>query len=146
MVILLLRKKIFLTSSFPLCDLRVSVVNILFSSKRVMIRQRIYAMKLSLLFWLFLLPLLALAACGPEKVPGPGSQTTPTAAASGQGILKGSVTVGPLSPVQRAPEASVPTETVSPDVYTSRSVNLYQADGTTLVQVIHFKGDGTYQV
>jgi hypothetical protein len=69
-----------------------------------------------------------------------------TPAAVAPGILKGKVTVGPLTPVERVPE---PGETPSPipaEVFTSRSVDILKADGRTLVKHVPFQGDGTYQV
>ena len=58
-------------------------------------------------------------------------------------VLKGNVTVGPLSPVVREDETPPP---VNPEVYTSRSLNIYREDGETLVRNVPLRGDGTYQV
>jgi FtsP/CotA-like multicopper oxidase with cupredoxin domain len=58
-------------------------------------------------------------------------------------VLKGSVTVGPLTPVEHPDATPMP---VPPEVYTSRAVNIYKADGETLVETVHFNTDGTYEV
>ena len=67
-------------------------------------------------------------------------------AAPGTGTLRGQVSVGPLSPVEQVdPNGGTPTP-VPPEIYTSRSVNIYQEDGTTLVKNVPFNGDGSYSV
>lgn len=60
--------------------------------------------------------------------------------------LKGKVSVGPLTPVERVPEAGTTPTPIPAIVFTSRSINIYQADGKTLVKKVAFQGDGTYQV
>ncbi len=62
------------------------------------------------------------------------------------GVIEGRVTVGPLTLVERAPEPGLPTPTVPPQVYTSRKLNIYHADGKRLVREVSFQGDGTYRV
>ena len=79
---------------------------------------------------------LALLACSlfspPEMIPAPAG-----------GTLQGKVTIGPLQPVERAGQ---PTPTPDPQVFTSRSLNIFKADGKTLVTNLHFNPDGTYRV
>lgn len=58
------------------------------------------------------------------------------------GILQGKVTVGPICPVERV---GVPCP-VPPEVYTSREVVVYRADGITEVARQHFTKDGSYQL
>lgn len=62
---------------------------------------------------------------------------------SGGGVLKGSVKIGPLSPVERQGETQ---PAPAPEVFTSRGIAVYQVDGKTLVTHSSFKEDGTYQV
>ena len=81
------------------------------------------------------------AACGASTATS-GSAPAPTSPPS-LGVLEGRVTIGPLVPVERE---GVPTPTVPPETYTSRSLNIYEADGATLVTNVPFKGDGTYRV
>lgn len=59
------------------------------------------------------------------------------------GTLEGKVTVGPLTPVVRAGE---PEPTPPPEVFTSRGLAIFKADGQTLVKRLAFQADGTYQV
>ena len=59
------------------------------------------------------------------------------------GILEGVVTVGPLIPVERA---GVPTPAPPPEVFTSRALEVFKADGKTLVKHVPFQADGTYRV
>ena len=58
-------------------------------------------------------------------------------------VLKGSVSVGPLTPVVR-PDST--PEPVPPEVYTSRAILIYKPNGKTLVQRVQFNPDGTYSV
>ena len=58
-------------------------------------------------------------------------------------VLQGNVTVGPLSPVVRSDETPQP---VNPEVYTSRSLNIYRENGETLVKNVPLQSDGTYRV
>jgi len=60
-----------------------------------------------------------------------------------EGILEGVVTVGPLIPVERV---GVPTPMPLPEVFTSRALEVFKADGTTLVKRVPFQADGTYRV
>lgn len=59
------------------------------------------------------------------------------------GYLEGRVTIGPLQPVE---QVGVPTPTVPPEVYAARSIDIFQADGTTLVTNVKINSDGTYHV
>jgi hypothetical protein len=59
----------------------------------------------------------------------------------GSGTIVGKVTVGPICPVERV---DVPCP-VPPEAYTSREVILYESDGTTIVERMHFASDGTYR-
>lgn len=56
-------------------------------------------------------------------------------------ILKGKVTVGPLTPVMKLDQ---PTTTPAPAVFTSRAINIYNDETQALVQKVNFKPDGTY--
>ncbi|HEX7593485.1 MAG TPA: hypothetical protein VF429_04865 [Anaerolineae bacterium] len=101
---------------------------------------------------------LLLAACAPISAPVLPIQpaatqplaATPTASpvaapgASGAvGYLAGRVTVGPLQPVERV---GAPSPIPPPEVFTSRSINIFKGDGATLVVNVKFNGDGTYRV
>ena len=59
------------------------------------------------------------------------------------GTLTGNVTIGPLSPVARE---GVTEPTPMPEVYTSRSIVIYEEDGQTEVKRVPFKPDGTYKI
>ncbi len=59
------------------------------------------------------------------------------------GTLSGTVSVGPLTPVERA---GVPTPTPAPEVFTSRGLDIYKANGQTLFKQIRFSGSGTFSV
>lgn len=59
------------------------------------------------------------------------------------GTLQGHVTIGPLQPVERIGQ---PTPTPDPEVFTSRTLNIFQADGKTLITSLHFNPDGSYRV
>jgi len=71
---------------------------------------------------------LTMGGCGPRSV--------------ATGTLEGTVTVGPLTPVQRESE---PPPTVPPQVYTSRRLIISSADGGREIARIQFAADGTYQ-
>lgn len=58
-------------------------------------------------------------------------------------ILQGQVTIGPLQPVLREGETPPP---IPPEVYTARSLEIFTADGETLVTIVPFNADGSYQV
>ncbi len=79
---------------------------------------------------IYFLPFI-LAACA---LPG-GSRPT--------GTLQGKVTVGPLTPLVRSDQ---PEPTPRPEVFTSRGLVIYKADGKTLVKRLAFSPDGTYRV
>lgn len=57
--------------------------------------------------------------------------------------LQGHVTIGPLQPVLREGETPPP---VPPEVYAARSLDIFTADGETLVTTVSFNSDGSYQV
>jgi hypothetical protein len=59
------------------------------------------------------------------------------------GTLQGHVTIGPLQPVVRVDE---PTPVVPPEVYTTRQIVVYTADGQTEIARVPIRPDGTYQV
>jgi len=58
-------------------------------------------------------------------------------------ILKGKVTVGPLTPVVRVDQ---PTPTPAPAVFTTRAIHIINDETQALVQKVNFKPDGTYYV
>ncbi len=84
--------------------------------------------------WILLFPMFfVFSACSvfqPKATPAPGS-------------LEGVVTVGPLQPVERVGVTPPPPP---PEVYTSRGIDIYRADGKTLVTSLNFGPDGSYQV
>ncbi len=59
------------------------------------------------------------------------------------GYLTGHVSIGPLTPVERV---GVPSPTPAPEVYAARSINIFQANGVTLVVNVKINSDGTYRV
>jgi hypothetical protein len=59
------------------------------------------------------------------------------------GELVGTVTIGPLSPVQ---QIGMPAPTPPPEVYTSRGLNIYHSDGQTLYAQLKFQPDGTFSI
>jgi hypothetical protein len=85
-----------------------------------------------------------LAGCAPTATGiDPTSTTSPTLTELQTGVLEGNVKIGPLQPVE---QEGVPTPTIPPEVFTSRSLNIFQADGATLVVNVPFQADGTYRV
>ncbi|HLF28538.1 MAG TPA: carboxypeptidase-like regulatory domain-containing protein [Anaerolineae bacterium] len=102
---------------------------------------------------------LWLMACQPGTTPSANPIGTPLATQSsslstpavteapggeGQvGYLEGKVRIGPLEPVESVDK---PTASAPPEVYTSRSINIFQADGQTLVTDVSINPDGTYRV
>ena len=60
----------------------------------------------------------------------------------GTGRLEGTVTIGPISPVQREGV----TEEIPPAVYATRKVMVYDQDGKKLVRQVDLQDDGTYGV
>ena len=100
------------------------------------------------LLQLVLLSVLFLAACEPAtgSIPTPTEEPKPVTTVTSTpayGVLEGRVTIGPLTPVERA---GVPTPTVPPEVYAARSIDIFQADGTTRVVNVKISSDGTYHV
>lgn len=88
-----------------------------------------------------------LAACAtlvtPVPTPNPSTTIAPSPASTANvGYLAGRVSVGPLRPVERVGVTPPP---VPPEVYTARSLNVFQSDGKTLVKNVAFNGDGTYR-
>ena len=79
--------------------------------------------------------------CPSASVIPTGSESVTPKPAGPRSVIKGEVTVGPICPVERLDSpCPVPAE-----AYTSREVILYAADGTTVVQRMHFNADGAYQ-
>ncbi len=62
---------------------------------------------------------------------------------AGTGILTGKVTVGPLTPVERV---GVTPPVPNPEVFTSRKLLLYEADGRTPIEEIAIQAAGYYGV
>ena len=56
-------------------------------------------------------------------------------------MLTGKVTVGPLTPVERV---GVTPPVPNPEVFTSRKLLLYEADGKTLIEEIPIQAAGYY--
>jgi hypothetical protein len=71
---------------------------------------------------------------------GPNCAFAACPAVSGNGILSGKVTVGPICPVERIGFPCL----VPPTAYTSREVIVYAANGTTVIARKNFNSDGTY--
>jgi hypothetical protein len=69
-----------------------------------------------------------------------GAKVTVTKAAVATGSISGTVTVGPICPVESIDNPCV----VSPEVYTSRSVVVYQADTSTEIKRLSLSATGTY--
>ena len=61
----------------------------------------------------------------------------------GFGRLSGKVSIGPLSPVQRE---GVVEPTPLPELYTSRTIVIYEEDGQTEVKRAQVRPDGTYEL
>ena len=59
------------------------------------------------------------------------------------GILRGSVSIGPLVPVSRP---GIPDPTPSPEVFQARKVVVTHVDGSSPVRVVDLGSDGTYEV
>ena len=90
--------------------------------------------------------LLLLASCKPtaQLIPTPTSAPQVIPSNTPQvGTLEGHVTIGPLTPVERV---DVPTPTVPPEMYAAHSIQVFQANGTTLVAHVKINPDGTYRV
>ncbi len=97
---------------------------------------------------------LLLTACAPNTpspiapISSPTRASAPIASptsapAQSSGTLTGRVTIGPLRPVERIGE---PSPTPPPEVFTSRSINVFAADGSTLVTIAKINPDGMYTV
>lgn len=81
----------------------------------------------------------------PASSPAPPSLASPTAV-RGQniGTLTGRVTIGPLRPGPvRLGETPPP---IPPEVYAARTIQIFAADGATLVTNVKINPDGTYMV
>jgi hypothetical protein len=78
-----------------------------------------------------LLLVLLLSAC---TAPVPAAQT---------GSLRGTVTVGPLTPVERV---GVPTPIPAPEIFTSRGLNIYKSGSILVFASLNFNTDGTYSI
>jgi hypothetical protein len=59
------------------------------------------------------------------------------------GYLEGQVTIGPLRPSERLGEPPPP---VPPAAYAARVIQVFAADGATLVTRVAINPDGTYRV
>jgi hypothetical protein len=79
--------------------------------------------------WLVSFGIMALALLAAAAVSG--CATSGTGPGADTGVLKGAVSVGPLTPVERADVTPPPPD---PSVFTSRKLLLYDADGKTLLQ------------
>ncbi|MGA9142102.1 MAG: hypothetical protein WBZ29_17900 [Methanocella sp.] len=88
--------------------------------------------KLAMAFGIALLFLIVAAAV---YVYAPGGGQTDT------GVLTGKVTVGPLTPVERV---GVTPPVPNAEVFTSRKLLLYEADGKTLIEEIPIEAAGYY--
>jgi hypothetical protein len=75
----------------------------------------------------------------------PISTPAPTEVRPGQamGVLAGHVTIGPLTPVEIQGR---PTPTPPPEVYASRKILVFAADGQTEISQVSIQPDGTYRV
>lgn len=101
-------------------------------------------------FLLFVFLICIMAGCTflPEslptatQVPLMTNSPAPTPLAT-FGIIKGKVTVGPLTPVERVDQ---PTPTPAPAVFTSRAINILDDETQVVIKKVFFKADGTYQV
>jgi hypothetical protein len=102
----------------------------------------------TLRIWIWILILVVAGGCIPPVTDQPLKKPTPTLVVQStapeiKGLLIGHVTIGPLTPVVRIDQ---PTPTIPPEVFTSRQLDVYQADGKTWVSSVQFKSDGTYQI
>ena len=59
------------------------------------------------------------------------------------GILQGTISVGPLTPVERV---GVPSPTPPPEVFTTRGIEIYPEGSTKLMASLHFTAQGTYRI
>lgn len=89
--------------------------------------------KLSTLFNLLLLNIIALLAACASPLPTPQST----------GMLQGHVTIGPLVPVQRE---DVPDPTPAPEVYAARQIVIFSADGQTEIARAEINSQGNYSI
>jgi len=90
-----------------------------------------------------LLPTACGIASAPSSTPSiPTSRPTPTAQAQ-VGVVEGTVSIGPLVPVQ---QANQPTPTTSPEIYAAWPIGIFQADGETPVTPLTVDAGGAYRV
>jgi len=61
---------------------------------------------------------------------------------SGEGVLSGQVTIGPLSPVVRPGDTPQP---IPPEVFAARKVMVYDARGNKLIHEVSLQTDGSYR-
>jgi len=83
----------------------------------------------------------------PTQAASPTTLTlpSPTAARSqNTGTLTGRVTIGPLSP--GPVRVGVTPPPIPPEVYAARTIQIFAADGATLVTNVKINPDGTYAV
>ena len=85
-------------------------------------------MKMKAIITGLLLAALLLAGCSPG--------------AQGTGILQGTVTIGPLQPVQRPGE----NPPVLPEVYAARKIMIYDTGGNNLDKQVDIDSTGHYKV
>ncbi len=90
--------------------------------------------KLAVSFGIAILLLMAVAAV---------SGCASSGGQAGMGVLTGKVTVGPLTPVERV---DVTPPVPNPEVFTSRKLLLYEADGNTLIEEIAIEPAGYYGI
>ncbi len=76
-------------------------------------------------------------------IPPANSESLPAAASGPVGYLEGQVTIGPLRPSERVGE---PPPLIPPAAYAARAIQVFAADGATLVTRVRITPDGTYRV
>ena len=76
-----------------------------------------------------------------DSTVGPGGEGSGGSAAS-EGYLEGTVTIGPLRPVEIV---DAPPLTPPPEAFASRSINVFREDGVTLFRSVAIGPDGKYR-
>jgi hypothetical protein len=59
------------------------------------------------------------------------------------GVLRGTVSVGPLQPVE---QAGVPTPVPQPEIFTSRGIDIYKSGSDSVFSTVNFSADRTYSL
>lgn len=77
-----------------------------------------------------------------NPIPTPTPTPNPTPGRIAAGYVAGSVTIGPFCPVERE---GVPCE-VPAEAYTSRSVIVYESNGTTIREKVNLDAKGDYNI